>query len=217
MLRCVRCGTQNLATAQFCDECGGRLKTGKSAAQPEMWRTKRPLNHHENSLSAAPSNFGLDNSDKPLKPAAQSIAGGAAHELKREVAAGKNVAEKHSAENNSTFSSLANAKLIVERGKNAGKEFMLDQDEINIGRWDADNGIFPDVDLDTDDPEAKVSRRHARIVRRLNQYLIEDLGSTNGTFVNRGRRLPFGSQQILNDGDEIIVGKTFLRFLIVKR
>lgn len=109
----------------------------------------------------------------------------------------------------------ASAKLMIERGRGTGKEFPLDADEINIGRWDADNGIFPDVDLDADDPEAKVSRRHARILRENNQFLIEDLGSTNGTFVNRGRRLLPGSRQRLEDGDEIIVGKTFLRFKIV--
>ena len=76
--------------------------------------------------------------------------------------------------------------------------------------------MFPDVDLDSDDPEAKVSRRHARIVARDGNYLIEDLGSTNGTFVNRGRRLAPGDRQPLKDGDEIIVGKTFLRFRVTK-
>ena len=77
-------------------------------------------------------------------------------------------------------------------------------------------GIFPDVDLDTDDPEAKVSRRHARITLNNGQYFLEDLGSTNGTFINRGKRLAPGQRQALCDGDEIIVGKTFLRFHIVK-
>jgi pSer/pThr/pTyr-binding forkhead associated (FHA) protein len=45
---------------------------------------------------------------------------------------------------------------------------------------------------------------------------MEDLGSTNGTFINRGRRLIPGNSNVLNDGDEIIVGKTFLRFHINK-
>jgi pSer/pThr/pTyr-binding forkhead associated (FHA) protein len=45
---------------------------------------------------------------------------------------------------------------------------------------------------------------------------LEDLGSTNGTFVNRGKRLSPGTRQSLKDGDEIIVGKTFLRFRLVK-
>lgn len=107
------------------------------------------------------------------------------------------------------------AKLVIERGKSAGKHFALSAMESQIGRWDADGGVFPDVDLDSDDPEAKVSRRHARIIYRDGQYFLEDLGSTNGTFVNRGKRLLPGTRQVLNDGDEIIVGKTFLRFRVI--
>jgi pSer/pThr/pTyr-binding forkhead associated (FHA) protein len=105
---------------------------------------------------------------------------------------------------------------VIDRGKSVGKQFMLSDTESQIGRWDADGGIFPDVDLDSDDPEAKVSRRHARITLREGEYFVEDLGSTNGTFINRGKRLLPGVRQRLNDGDEIIVGKTFLRFHIVK-
>jgi hypothetical protein len=108
----------------------------------------------------------------------------------------------------------AHAKLVIERGDAANTTFSLSAEESNIGRWDADNGIFPDVDLDAYDPDAKVSRRHARIIYRNSVYMIEDLGSTNGTFVNRGRRLLPGSPQVLTEGDEIIVGKTFLRFHI---
>jgi len=108
------------------------------------------------------------------------------------------------------------ATLVIERGSSAGKQFPLSDQDANIGRWDADGGVFPDVDLDTDDPEAKVSRRHARISLRDGHYLIEDLGSTNGTFVNRGHRLASGERHPLKDGDEIIVGKTFLRFRITK-
>jgi pSer/pThr/pTyr-binding forkhead associated (FHA) protein len=106
------------------------------------------------------------------------------------------------------------AKLIIQRGGKVGKEFPINGTEAMIGRWDADGGIFPDVDLDQDDPEAKVSRRHARIQFSNNQYLIEDLGSTNGTFVNRGPRLAPGAKQPLKNGDEIIVGKTFLKFVL---
>jgi pSer/pThr/pTyr-binding forkhead associated (FHA) protein len=108
------------------------------------------------------------------------------------------------------------ARLVIERGKSVGKQFLLSAAESNIGRWDADGGIFPDVDLDSDDPEAKVSRKHARITLAEGQHLLEDLGSTNGTFVNRGKRLEPGTRQPLSDGDELIVGKTFLRFHVVK-
>ena len=108
------------------------------------------------------------------------------------------------------------ATLVIERGLSAGKKFPLSGPESNIGRWDADGGVFPDVDLDTDDPEAKVSRRHARVSLTNGNYLIEDLGSTNGTFINRGKRLAPGDRHPLRDGDEIIVGKTFLRFRVAK-
>ncbi len=108
------------------------------------------------------------------------------------------------------------AKLTIERGTSIGTEFFLSANESNIGRWDADNGMFPDVDLDAHDPEAKVSRKHARIFLENGQYSIEDKGSTNGTFVNRGRRLIPGTKLIINDGDEIIVGKTFLRLKVLK-
>jgi len=108
------------------------------------------------------------------------------------------------------------ARLVVERGGRIGREFPITGIETNIGRWDADSGIFPDVDLDEDDPEAKISRRHARIVSHNGQYFIEDLGSTNGTFVNRGRRLLPGKRHALQNGDEIIVGKTFLKFQLTK-
>ncbi|MFZ4628502.1 MAG: FHA domain-containing protein [Blastocatellia bacterium] len=104
--------------------------------------------------------------------------------------------------------------MVLTAGRH-GREFQLSaQSELLIGRWDADSGIFPDIDLDQDDPEAKVSRRHARITFSNQQYLIEDLGSTNGTFINRGPRLLPGNRQPLNHGDEIIVGKTFLRFVL---
>jgi hypothetical protein len=112
--------------------------------------------------------------------------------------------------------SRALARLVIERGGRIGREFPIVGIETNIGRWDADSGIFPDVDLDEDDSEAKISRRHARIVNHNGQYFIEDLGSTNGTFVNRGRRLLPGKRHMLQNGDEVIVGKTFLKFQILK-
>jgi pSer/pThr/pTyr-binding forkhead associated (FHA) protein len=108
----------------------------------------------------------------------------------------------------------ARAKLVIQGGDTAGKAFTITGAESLIGRWDARAGIFPDIDLDPDDPEAKVSRRHARIQVRDGRLLIEDLGSTNGTFVNRGPRLRPGQPRSLENGDEIIVGKTVLRVVL---
>ena len=102
---------------------------------------------------------------------------------------------------NESFCGRCGAELPHEntpaRGNAAGKQFLLNDQEANIGRWDAEGGVFPDVDLDSCDPEAKVSRRHARISFQNGGYAIEDLGSTNGTFINRGHRLPPGSRHPL--------------------
>jgi len=150
-----------------------------------------------------------------LKPEGQNGSHSPAEIPQPEMAAGKTGATLN-LNSSSGSSAQPHARLVIERGKSVGKQFPLSSAESYIGRWDADGGIFPDVDLDSDDPEAKVSRRHARITFSEGSYLLEDLGSTNGTFINRGKRLPKGTREPLRDGDEIIVGKTFLRFQIVK-
>lgn len=106
----------------------------------------------------------------------------------------------------------AHAKLVVTRGPHPGKEFVLDLPVMQVGRWDPDGGAFPEVDLTNDDAEAKISRRHARILNKDGQFFIEDTGSLNGTFVNRGTRLTPGEPHAVQDGDEIILGKTFFKF-----
>ncbi len=105
------------------------------------------------------------------------------------------------------------AKLVITRGGTVGKEFVVEQNgETHIGRWDPDGGAFPEVDLTQDDPEAKISRKHARIFIQGGVYHLEDVGSLNGTYINRGPRLMPGSPQSLKDGDEVVMGKTFFKF-----
>jgi len=191
MTACQRCNTENLEGSQYCDECGAQL----APAQP----FENLLNTGVPTPVTDESNNGVSSSLWNRSPAGFT---GKETQMRQKKGAGALVA------------TASRAKLVIERGRSAGKQFLLNEEESQIGRWDADGGIFPDVDLDADDPEAKVSRRHARIVLRGDQYFIEDLGSTNGTFINRGRRLLPGDRQPLHDGDELIVGKTFLRFHI---
>lgn len=185
MIKCQACGTENLDGSQFCDECGADLRNAPEIPSP------------------------MQNLETPVFQSGQVTSVGILSDLE-EIKTEDDSFEKERPAKSKGF----HATLIIERGDAVGTEFNLTTDESNIGRWDADNGIFPDVDLDAYDPEAKVSRRHARIIRSADKYVIEDLGSTNGTFINRGRRLIPGTPNILNDGDEIIVGKTFLRFYI---
>jgi len=106
------------------------------------------------------------------------------------------------------------AKLSIIRGGRRGQEFELESGNNLVGRWDPETGAFPEVDLDADDPEAKVSRKHALIRIDAGKITIEDIGSLNGTYVNRQPRLQPGSPLDLKDGDEIIIGKTFLKLSI---
>ena len=105
-------------------------------------------------------------------------------------------------------------KLSIIRGGRRGQEFELESGNNLVGRWDPETGAFPEVDLDADDPEAKVSRKHALIRIDAGKITIEDIGSLNGTYVNRQPRLQPGSPLNLKDGDEIIIGKTFLKLSI---
>jgi hypothetical protein len=90
--------------------------------------------------------------------------------------------------------------LIVKRGPNAGSKFFLDSPQTQIGR-------HPDSQIFLDD--ITVSRRHAEIRRDTEGFAIHDVGSLNGTYVNRERVEEAG----LRSGDEIQVGKFKLVFL----
>jgi FHA domain len=108
---------------------------------------------------------------------------------------------------------VQNAQLTILRGGTVGKVFPLQAGDNLLGRWDPDSGSFPEIDMEHDDPEARISRKHA-LIRMSDKIIIEDLGSLNGTFVNRGSRLEPGSPAELKDGDEIIVGKTFFKLSV---
>jgi hypothetical protein len=88
--------------------------------------------------------------------------------------------------------------------------------EVTIGRLDSASACFPEVDLTSDDGLDKgVSRYHAKITKRGNEVFIEDLGSINGTFLNRKRLAPYLSQA-LKSGDELQLGKLKLRVSFTK-
>jgi len=88
-----------------------------------------------------------------------------------------------------------------------GQRFEIDRDEVLLGRSDPIDQIEPDVDLSfCGGFEQGVSRRHAIITVDANGYVLEDLGSTNGTVVNREKLSP-GMPVNLVEGDVIHLGK----------
>jgi pSer/pThr/pTyr-binding forkhead associated (FHA) protein/ribosomal protein L40E len=93
------------------------------------------------------------------------------------------------------------ALVVRSGGGRAGETFLLEGEETTIGR-------SPECDIFLDD--VTVSRRHAVVTRKDRQLEIEDLGSLNGTFLNRRR---IESPGRLGDGDELQIGKYRLTFL----
>jgi pSer/pThr/pTyr-binding forkhead associated (FHA) protein len=87
------------------------------------------------------------------------------------------------------------AMLLVQRGPDAGARFLLDTDVVTVGR-------HPDSDIFLDD--ISVSRRHATFTRGDSGYVVSDLGSLNGSYVNRDR---IDSDVTLTGGDEVQIGK----------
>ncbi len=78
---------------------------------------------------------------------------------------------------------------------------------IHMGRLDPGANIFPEIDLTYDGGAEKgVSRRHARIMKREQRIYIEDLGSSNGTFINGQKLMPY-FPEVLADGDALQLGK----------
>ena len=94
------------------------------------------------------------------------------------------------------------ATLIVQQGSHAGKSFPVSKEAVTIGRVDGADVILQD---------SEVSRQHARISWKVLEFVIEDLASSNGTFVN-GERIT--APHMLKPGDSIQVGLTTLRFKV---
>lgn len=92
------------------------------------------------------------------------------------------------------------ALLVVKRGPNAGARFLLDQPTTTAGR-------HPEADIFLDD--VTVSRRHAEFRINDGKFEVVDVGSLNGTYVNREPR----NSQVLEVGDEIQIGKFRLVFI----
>jgi hypothetical protein len=217
MIKCSECGYENIDGLDYCDGCGAKLNAasvttggGPSAGTaPSATQTTVDTAPAEAATAEAATEASAEPppSEAPTGEIKQPTAGAA----EANAAAAAPAAEAPAA---AATGSTARAKLQVVRGGRKGQEFPLEDGNNLIGRWDPETGAFPEVDLDQDDPEAKISRKHALIRFEGSKITVEDIGSLNGTYVNRQPRLMPGNPVELKSGDEIIIGKTFLKLVV---
>lgn len=206
MIKCGECGYENMDGLDYCDGCGAKLVAvagssvaAPAAAAPEAAPAAAPAESTDGAPAAA--------AEAPVAEAPKSEA--PTGEIKPEAA--PETAPATTAAAGAPFK----AKLAIVRGSpRKGQEFPLEEGNNLVGRWDPETGSFPEVDLDADDPEAKISRKHALIRIDGGKITIEDIGSLNGTYVNRQPRLSPGSPAEIKSGDEVIIGKTFLKLVV---
>ncbi len=223
-MRCSVCGADNLEGAVYCEDCGARLPGAGAAAPTPVVAAPPPV-------APPPPPPPPPTPAAEPDPAAAPAAGGptacaacGANNLPN-VAFCEDCGASLSAGGVNPVSSQPpvtyDAPTPVaptpqpDAGRRArllhssGKEFPLDKDVILIGRRSPVDGIFPEVDLTDYDTESYISRRHAKLMLNESGILFEDLGSSNGSFLN-GSRMQSGVQQMVRDGDSLRLGKTEL-------
>lgn len=185
MIKCPECGFENEEGVLQCNDCGHLLEeTTPQPVQPQAEVQE------EEELAVAP-----EQSAQPEAPERQA-----------ETPDVPETPPVHA----------GTLRLVVTRGKEIGKEYPLYEGEQTIGRPDPDKPGPVDIDLndqEQDPDKPKVSRRHAVIKIENGVCSIKDVGSTNGTFINRGDQLEQDQWYTLNVGDEITVANIYLRLV----
>ena len=175
---CTACGKQNPDDARFCSQCGTRLAS--PAGEP--------------AAGAAPAGHG--NAGSPGSEESTATIN---------IGLGENKVETSDRQLNPVDAAavdalpVGHALLVVQRGPGSGSRFLLDADLVTAGR-------HPDSEIFHDD--VTVSRRHAEFQRTGDTFTVSDVGSLNGTYVNRDRI----DRVQLTDGDEVQIGKYRLVF-----
>src|SRR5437763_6038049 len=142
MTICERCSTENLDGSQYCDECGAPLNAAALAKKP-----------------AGTGNSGSPTDSQEMSEAQVAFA------QNQEVNSQRGARAYALAAGSIALMDGAHARLVIERGRSAGKQFPLSDGESQIGRWDADGCILPDVHLDGCDRGDKVVRLALSIKR----------------------------------------------------
>lgn len=208
-MQCPRCGLDNIVGAMYCEDCGTLLKKSEGPAisvppqprapvRPPQYQSAPPppqrppqpppqARYAPPTVPVAPPFVNCPKCRKENDPSAV-YCGGCGLSLR--------------GTGGIPGSPKCYGKLVPLGG---GTEYYLDRDRMLIGRRSEAEGLYPEIDLGTLDESSGVSRRHAHILWDGGTALVEDLGSSNGTYVN-DLKVTEGIQTTLNDGDSVRFG-----------
>jgi len=194
MAVCPQCGSPQVDGAAFCDQCGAALAPVQPAAEGMCPNCGARLDPESNFCDICGAR--IHAASFPVEtPSTASVP-----------------TQRLAPELEAVSPSIGIPGWLAVQGSNDTLTFPPGKTEAVVGREDAASDAFPDIDLSPYGGEqGGVSRRHARILARAGGPFIEDLHSTNGTFVNQQRLVPQAPHP-LNDGDRIRLGKIVLVF-----
>jgi hypothetical protein len=182
---CTKCGHENPADSRYCARCGAPL-VPVPAGSPARPSSAEVGDNRVTSTTTISAGGPPDRSDEP------GDASSAYGDLTPDDQAAVDGLP------------TACALLVVARGPSSGSRYLLDTEVVTAGRQ-------PDSDIFLDD--VTVSRRHAEFRRIDDGFAVRDVGSLNGTYVNRDRI----DDVLLSDGDEVQIGKFRLIYFASRR
>ncbi|RME02030.1 MAG: FHA domain-containing protein, partial [Deltaproteobacteria bacterium] len=166
MIVCKACGFENPPGQKYCEECAGELPlpglTSDETHDTRLCPECRTENEMEDRFCAACGfPFEEERSSRPTAPIAEEPTRPPLEE--------------------GGESWMGRVKLVVEQGMTVGKQFILNDPEILIGREDEETDHYPDIDL-TNEDDGYVHRSHARIRFEGDRIILADLGGVNRTY-----------------------------------
>lgn len=229
MITCPQCGAQNIPGLAYCENCGSPLPAQSASTAPSTPSTPAAPAPTV-TTQPDPSAIALP---QPAMPVDQPLAGPDLN-VPSPAAAGANlvaadqaapaapaaapaaapVPAPADASSSSAAAPPAPAPAAVGAGATltitfpSGQVYTMQDDVVNIGRADVAQNWHPELDVipyGGGAPDLGVSRHQARLERQDSGFVVVDMGSTNGTYLN-GRPAPYNQPVQINDGDTLSFG-----------
>jgi len=200
-MQCPFCQTQNDNSLSACADCGSPL----SAPSRPHAAPAAPVAPAQAPATAPQS--GWQSVTPAAQPAVAQAPWGTSQTAAPQVSP---TAPQAQSPANTTSQAPPNTVVVVEHNGREVLKVPVMRATVTIGRADVDDQgqpFFPDIDLTDADPNLASSRRHARLVLEHGQAFLEDLGSSNGTFVEQLGRLTAQQRQPLPQGVRAMFGR----------